>query len=626
MRRALAVLVALAWAAPASADTDPGIHEWQPVPRDRIAAECGMDPDLLESGTAHLVDNPFVVVRYGKLCWEGGYPGGTTQTYHIASVTKTFGALLTGMVDTRSTLSDEDVITRWVPREDLGQVNPEARIAHVLSMAGTNSDFRYGKKKPWSYDTLGDREINLLVDAMNKAIEQEPGQFNSSADAREFAQREMFDRLGMKSSDWPGQSIAGTMNSTVRDMARMGELVLQRGRYDGRQILDEDYVYKLTHPAFEDSNTGYGYLTYLNADQNWAYSTGTNDTECSPYVRWPSYPHRPFYEAPDSNGGFPFDEQEHDIGVVWSKGAGGQSFVIHRGLDMVLAVRDDNVSVNESEAVGAFEGPKNVWKAIRPALVAMDPVYKGDEAAFCEAYRRSQYAPDLREPWFSQPAASPPAETAPAPAPEPAPPACSTGGLDAFSVQPAPGGGLGLRVERRQDLPFTFALLREARGRRIFTKRVLTRRISSRDAFSVDAGALPDGWYVAHVSMRLPDGRTEVRRVVLRRRSGRFAVRPDAGVHRACGMIEDLALGRSVFGGRDGRGLAIAYRLRRDVDAVTVSVLGRRGRTLRGPTGGGRTHRLRLSPRGLPRGDVRVQLAVRSGDVTTTEVVSARRL
>jgi CubicO group peptidase (beta-lactamase class C family) len=617
-RGAFAVVLACLLApAPAAADSDPGIHDWQPVPRDRVAAECGMDPDLLEQATPRLADNPFVVVRYGKLCWEGGYPGGTTQTYHIASVTKTFGALLTGMVDSRSTLSDEDVITRWVRREELGAVNPQARIAHILSMAGTNEDLRYGKKRPWSYDTLGDREINQLVGVMNKAIAQEPGQFAGSADARELADREMFDRLGMKASNWPGQSIAGTMNSTVRDMARMGELILQRGRYDGRRLIDEDFMYKLTHPAFEDSNTGYGYLTYLNAERNWGYSTGTNDTECSPYTRWPSYPHRPFFEAPGPNGGFP-GEQRHDIGVVWAAGAGGQRIVVHRGLDLVFAVRDDSVSVGESETVGAFEGHKNIWNAIRPALVALDPVYEGDETAFCEAYRRSEYAPDLREPWFAEGASSPPRSA-------PAPPSCARAtGIEGFSVEPN-GRGLGLRVDRRADLPFTFSLLREAQGRRILTERVLTRRITSRDAFRLAAGPLRDGWYVAHVTMKLPDGRSDVRRVVLRRERGRFTVRPDAGVHRACGVIEDVALGRSVFGGRDGRRLAVAYRLRGDAERVTLRVLGG-GRGVSGPATAGRTHRLRLSPRGLPRGDVRVQLAVVSDGVTSTEVVVARRL
>ena len=193
---ALAVVLGLVVAAPAAADTDPGIHEWQPVPRDRVAAECGMDPDLLESGTAHLVDTPFVVVRYGKLCWEGGYPGGTTQTYHIASVTKTFGALLTGMVDARSTLSDEDVVTRWIDARRPGRDQPRTR--------GSRTSCRWprrartcatARRRSGRYDTLGDREINRLVGVMNKAIAGEPGAVRRQrATPREFAQREMFDR------------------------------------------------------------------------------------------------------------------------------------------------------------------------------------------------------------------------------------------------------------------------------------------------------------------------------------------------------------------------------------------------------------------------------------------------
>ena len=618
-----AVLLALVCAAPAAADSDPGTAPWERVPRDRVAAECGMDPELLEQVTPRMVDNPFVVVRYGKLCWEGGYPGGTTQTYHVASVTKTFGALMAGLVDTRSTLSDEDVVTRWIAPEDLGEINPQARIAHVLSMAGTNEDLRYGKKRKWSYDTLGDREINRLVDAMNKAIEQEPEQFAGSRDVRELAQREVFDRLGMKSTTWPGEIIGYSLNSTVRDMARLGELILQRGRYDGRQLIDEDFMYKLTHPAFEDSNTGYGYLTYLNADRNWGYSTGTNDTECSPYTRWPSYPHRPFYEAPDPNGGFP-GEQRHDMGLVWAAGAGGQRIVVHRGLDMVIAVRDDSVSVGESEPVGAYEGHKNIWNAIRPALVALDPVYKGDEDAFCAAYRRSEYAPDLREPWFA-PAADAALAPAPAPEPAPAPPACSTAGFDAFSVRGTAAGGLRVDVARRQERPFTFSLLREAAGRRIFARRPVARRVSTQDAFTLGAlSRAPDGFYVAHVTMKLPGGRTDVRRVVLRRVGGRFRLRPDAGLRRTCGILEELALGRSVFGGRSGRGLAVAYRLRSAADEVTVRVLGTR-RVLRGGTSAG-THRMRVSPRGIRRGDVRVQIAVRTAGEVSTEVVVARRL
>ena len=397
----------------------------------------------------------------------------------------------------------------------------------------------------------------------------------------------------MKSSDWPGQAIGGTMNSTVRDMARMGELVLQRGRYDGRQLLDEDFVYKLTHPAFEDSNTGYGYLTYLNADENWGYSTGTPDDECSPYTRWPSYPHRPFFEAPDPNGGFPFAEQQHDIGVVWSKGAGGQSFVIHRGLDMVLAVRDDGVSVDESETVGQFEGPKNIWRAIRPALVALDPVYKGDEAGVL----RGLPAQRVR--------ARPARAVVPAPAAAAAPPRRRRRGSrprrrrrasprapasTASAVRPVGRGGLRVRVDAaRRTCRSRSRLLREARGRPDPAPSASSRRriVEPRRLQRCSRARPADGFYVA-ARPHAAAGRR--RRPAPGRAAPRAAAASALRPTRACGApAGSSSCSRSAArcsAAATAGALAVAYRLRRDADAVTVRVLGAGGRAAARPADG----------------------------------------
>jgi hypothetical protein len=35
-------------------------------------------------------------------------------------------------------------------------------------------------------------------------------------------------------------------------------------------------------------------------------------------------------------------------------------------------------------------------------MLKFDPLYKDDEEGFCAAYKRSDYAPDLREPWFKE--------------------------------------------------------------------------------------------------------------------------------------------------------------------------------------------------------------------------------
>src|SRR5687767_9694955 len=97
----LAALAAGSFPATAGAQ-DPGTADWQQVPRDRMVAECGMDPDVLDAALSKFEHTPFVAIRNGKLCWEGGWPGGSTETYQVYSVTKTFGAMLFGMVASRS--------------------------------------------------------------------------------------------------------------------------------------------------------------------------------------------------------------------------------------------------------------------------------------------------------------------------------------------------------------------------------------------------------------------------------------------------------------------------------------------------------------------------------------------
>ncbi|MBW3658497.1 MAG: beta-lactamase family protein [Actinobacteria bacterium] len=380
---------------------DPGTRPWVQVPRDRVAEECGLDPELMDEASRQLVHTPFAVVRYGTLCWTGGYPTGATATYPVHSITKTFGALLVGMVADRSSLSDADPITRWVPADELGDINPEATIAHVLAMTATKPDLRHGEKGTWSYDALGEREINVLVGAMDRAIAEEPEGFPGVENVRELATEELFAPLGMTSSTWRGENIAYSLKSSQHDLARLGLLLLRKGRWNGEQIVSERWVYRMTHPAFEDTNTGYGYLTYVNAAQGQVYSSGTTDLACSPFTRWASYPHGPTFEAPDDNGGFPFATQRHDVGMFWAAGAGGQKTSVHRALDLVITVRDEAVSVGGGTS-GSFEGHKRPWNLIRPALVAHDPVFPGDEAAFCDAYRRSEHAPDLRSPWSAQ--------------------------------------------------------------------------------------------------------------------------------------------------------------------------------------------------------------------------------
>lgn len=376
---------------------DPGAAAWSPVPATQVAKQCGLDPTLLSAADATL-NRPYAVIRYGQLCHEFS-PNGTDFVAEVYSATKTMGALVTGIAayQTRNLprsgrktgpLSDADRVDYWL---DDFTFNPDARVAHVLAMEAQNRDLSFGKKT-FQYDLIGQVQINRMSDVITAALQQDPERLGHTVE--EFTQRFLFGPLGMHDSIWsggaPNKVLAYSWETTVRDMARLGLLMLHDGVWSGKRILDAEWIYKMTHVSFEDANTGYGYLTWLNSDSNYTFGQrgegkgqGPLDP-CAPVALWPHYPHG-ISEAPDCNYEAPYTcQQTLDVGVWYAAGLGGQYIVGHRGLDLVLVVKN----------LGDNAGPTQLWNAIRPALVALDPTFHGDEAAFCARYGSNSYAPD----------------------------------------------------------------------------------------------------------------------------------------------------------------------------------------------------------------------------------------
>jgi hypothetical protein len=370
------------------------------VPKAQVAAECGLDPDLLEQADIE-IDRAYAVVRYGKLCHEyyptSLYPDGVDETEIVFSAAKTLAGVLTGAAAWRTRalertgrktgpLQDSDRIDHWL---DEFTFNQDAQVGHVLGMVGQNEDLS-SPDRDFMYDTAGGVQINRLNDVVAAAIAQDPALGSS---VHEFLVGYLFEPLGMRHSDWdgdaPDKNFAFGWSSTARDMARLGLLMLDGGLWRGERLVSEDWMYKMTHPSFELANTGYGYLTWLIARSNADNDDGLPKTvepnaECTPSSIWNEFPHG-LSESPDCNYLPPWDcSQTFDVGVWYAAGLMGNYISGHPGLDMVLVVK--NIGSNNQE---------RVWSAIRPALVALDPTYAGDEEAFCEAYAAGDYAPSL---------------------------------------------------------------------------------------------------------------------------------------------------------------------------------------------------------------------------------------
>lgn len=232
-----------------------------------------------------------------------------------------------------------------------------------------------------------------------------------------------------------------------------------------------------------------------------------------------------------------------------------------------------------------------------------------------------------------------PAPPAPAggarPGAAPPPPASSsaacarTSAFGRATVRPR-GRGLTFSFTRRGSSRVRVDLFQQSVGRRIVGERRVRSFGARRSTFRWNGRGvrLRDGFYFARLRAKAPDGTTDVRRVALQRRRGRFRSAPDFDVKRVCGLVESFKLERPVFGGAlRNDALRASFRL---AEPAEVAIEVRRGskvvkRVKRRMYAAGRTHRVRIAPRGR-RGLYRVVLKAQRPGRASSITLAARRL
>jgi hypothetical protein len=93
----------------------------------------------------------------------------------------------------------------------------------------------------------------------------------TGSSALEFARRELFQPLGIEDVIWPSdpQGVShgwGDLHLRPRDMAKIGYLWLNQGRWEGRQIVPAEWMQAATHahshPGRGNVEYGYGFWVY----------------------------------------------------------------------------------------------------------------------------------------------------------------------------------------------------------------------------------------------------------------------------------------------------------------------------------------------------------------------------
>jgi CubicO group peptidase (beta-lactamase class C family) len=293
MRAALIIIVLVSRVAAAQCASRPywPSESWQ---RSAPAAQ-GVDSILVDSALATLSrDYPSVwsalLVRHGYIVGERYYQGhDSTERFDLRSATKSVVSVLAGIaIDRKLIRGPDQPIADLVPEaflgDDLDARKRRITIRHLLTMTSgldwneADAGSYFVTRQPWALVVLGRK----LVDEPGRRFNYSSGNAHlvsvaitraSQSSTREFANAYLFHPLGfdIPPTDWLGDpqgvSAGGAgLRLSARELAKIGLLYLDRGCWNGAQLVSESWVKQSTQRWSDPGPNvrGYGYLWWLS--------------------------------------------------------------------------------------------------------------------------------------------------------------------------------------------------------------------------------------------------------------------------------------------------------------------------------------------------------------------------
>ena len=273
--------------------------------------DVGMDETPISQFMNELLNNiehkihGILIVKDGKLVFEEYFPGYAfyrgpltqfdRETMHnLASVTKSFTSALIGLTIDHSFIQDVDqkVFSFFPEYSELNNAEKDKiTLEHLLTMTSglewDESTYPYADPRNDIYKMFHQSDPIRFI--LNKPVVSEAGTvflYNSGltnvlgeiirkATAKRadvFAAEYLFSPLGITEYEWqklPNNVLytSGDLKLRPRDMAKLGELYLHKGSWNGVQIISEEWVEASTKSFISTSpnwvNGYYGYKWWL---------------------------------------------------------------------------------------------------------------------------------------------------------------------------------------------------------------------------------------------------------------------------------------------------------------------------------------------------------------------------
>jgi len=241
---------------------------------------------LLYMDTRFTMARSLLVIRNGKLVAEA-YPHDPMDMDRIAniqSMTKSFTSILTGIALEQHILdSIQQTFYSIYPEHFIDAADKQdIALYHALTMT-TGIDFDNSRDTKTLYET----EDNSVSFVLSRPLEYEPGivfhyhdgsphlvsaaiQHRYGKSFSTFADDFLFKPLGITSYQWEAAHDGNTFGAfslylKPRDLAKFGQLLLQKGTWEGEQLVDSAWIHEATQPVVNSSSLGapYGYYFWI---------------------------------------------------------------------------------------------------------------------------------------------------------------------------------------------------------------------------------------------------------------------------------------------------------------------------------------------------------------------------
>lgn len=242
----------------------------------------------------------FVVIKNDSMIHEQYWDGYGADSYtNSFSMAKTFVAILVGIaIDEGKIKSIDQPVGDFLPEYKEGE-NAKLTIRHLLTMC-SGIDFDENYVNPFAYPAAAyyGKDLKKLTDKY--AVKEEPGKVfkylsgNSvllgfilekatGKKVSEYASEKLWMPLGAKNKAFWSLDHENGMekayccfNSNAPDFARIGELFLDSGKWNGTQIVSKDFVLNSVKTADlidaeGKKNNKYGYAWWLLPDYKGHY-------------------------------------------------------------------------------------------------------------------------------------------------------------------------------------------------------------------------------------------------------------------------------------------------------------------------------------------------------------------